>query len=172
MTGVGKYARILFSRTLWQQLRQAAAIFCTGNVWGILNLGSRGEHTVIRPSASLAYAEHIYLGSWVHINRRVIVWAGPRSSISIGDCTIIGPGTFITSDNHGTAAGTPMRFQQGKEADVIIGDDVWVGASSVILPGVTIGPGAVIAAGAVVTGDIPENAVAAGVPARIISRRE
>lgn len=54
---------------------------------------------------------------------------------------------------------------------VEIGDDVWIGAHAVILPGARIGKGAVIAAGAVVTGNIPEFAVAAGVPARFIRYR-
>ena len=49
-----------------------------------------------------------------------------------------------------------------------IGDNVWVGAGAVILPGVTIGEGSVIGAGAVVTQDIPANVVAAGVPCRVL----
>ena len=51
---------------------------------------------------------------------------------------------------------------------VTIGDDVWLGGSSVILPGVTIGDGAVIGAGCVVTRDIPPMVVAAGNPSRVI----
>lgn len=55
---------------------------------------------------------------------------------------------------------------------ITLGDDVWIGANSVILPGVTIGRGAVIGAGAVVTKDIPEYAIAVGNPARVIKYRE
>ncbi|REK69627.1 antibiotic acetyltransferase [Paenibacillus paeoniae] len=55
--------------------------------------------------------------------------------------------------------------------DVIIGNDVWVGANVIILPSVTIGNGAVIAAGAVVTKNVPDYAVVAGVPAKIIKYR-
>ena len=54
---------------------------------------------------------------------------------------------------------------------VTIGDDVWVGARATILSGVRIGSGAIVAAGAVVTSDVPEAAVVAGVPARVISQR-
>ena len=53
-------------------------------------------------------------------------------------------------------------------APVKIGNKVWIGAHATILPGVTIGNGAVVGAGAVVTKDVPENAVVAGVPAKII----
>lgn len=55
-----------------------------------------------------------------------------------------------------------------RSADIIIGDDAWIGTGSIILPGVRVGGGAVIGAGSVVTRDIPPGAVAAGSPARII----
>ena len=55
---------------------------------------------------------------------------------------------------------------------VIVGDDVLVGANAVVLEGVQIGSGAVIAAGAIVTEDVPENAVVAGAPARIVKYRD
>ena len=51
---------------------------------------------------------------------------------------------------------------------IVIGDDVWVGANSVVLPGVTIGSGVVIGAGSVVTRDIPPNVLACGVPCKVI----
>ena len=51
---------------------------------------------------------------------------------------------------------------------VVIGDNVWIGAHSTILAGVTVGKNAVIAAGSVVTKNVPENAVVAGVPAKVI----
>ena len=53
---------------------------------------------------------------------------------------------------------------------VVIGDDVWIGANAVILPGVTIGRHCVVAAGAVVTKDVPDNTVVGGVPAKIIKK--
>jgi acetyltransferase-like isoleucine patch superfamily enzyme len=58
-----------------------------------------------------------------------------------------------------------------KKNFVIIGNDVWVGANSIILPGVTIGDGAIIGAGAVVSHDVPPYAVVAGVPGRILRYR-
>ncbi|MFW5634332.1 MAG: DapH/DapD/GlmU-related protein, partial [Erythrobacter sp.] len=57
------------------------------------------------------------------------------------------------------------------ERDVEIGDDAWLGARVIVLPGVKIGAGAVIAAGAVVTSDIPSFAIAAGVPAKVVGTR-
>ena len=60
---------------------------------------------------------------------------------------------------------TCVRFTPPLHAEVHIGDNVWVGARSVILPGVKIGNNVVIAAGSVVTKDVPENVMVAGVPA-------
>jgi hypothetical protein len=54
---------------------------------------------------------------------------------------------------------------------VVIGNDVWLGASCLVLKGVTIGDGAVVAAGAVVTKDVPPYAIVGGVPARVIRYR-
>ena len=64
-----------------------------------------------------------------------------------------------------------MIKQDYMDGDIIIEDDVWIGAGSIITAGVTIGKGTVIGAGSVVTKDIPQNVIAAGVPAKIINKR-
>ncbi len=171
MNKLFKYIRILFSMTLWKQLRVSIVLFLNGNVWQIIHLGSYGRQSRILPSAQLAFAENIFIGGEVDVSRRVIIWAGPKSKITIGNKTGIGPGSFITSDNNSMKAGIPIRDQQRNEADVIIGSDVWIGANSIILPGVTINDGAVIGAGSVVTKDVPENAIAVGNPAKVLKYR-
>ncbi len=55
--------------------------------------------------------------------------------------------------------------------EVHIGNDVWLGAHAVVLPGVTINDGSVVAAGAVVANDVPRYSVIAGMPAKVIKRR-
>ena len=79
----------------------------------------------------------------------------------------MGPGVRIFSSNHGTEAGENMNQQEWVEKDVVVGNDVWLGANAVIVPGVKIGDGAVIAAGAVVTKDVPARVMVAGVPAKV-----
>ncbi|WP_405029289.1 acyltransferase [Neorhizobium sp. SHOUNA12A] len=78
----------------------------------------------------------------------------------------------IVGFNHGfDNPNVPINDQPHETLGITIGDDVWIGANAVILDGVTIGRGAVIAAGAVVTKDIPDLAIAAGVPAKVVRRR-
>lgn len=78
----------------------------------------------------------------------------------------------IVGFNHGfDDPHIPINDQPHETLGITIGDDVWIGANAVILDGVTIGRGAVIAAGAVVTRDVPDLAIAAGVPAKVVRRR-
>ena len=107
--------------------------------------------------------------------------------VTIGDytrigihCTVIGPecigdhvnlaqGITVTALNHNYADSSRRIDEQGICTNpVVIGDDVWIGANAVILPGVTIGRHVVVAAGAVVTKDIPDYSLVAGVPAKVI----
>ena len=107
--------------------------------------------------------------------------------VTIGDhtrigihCTVIGPvnignnvnraqGITVTALNHHFEDVTRRIDEQGiSTKPVVIGDDVWIGANAVILPGVTIGRHVVVAAGAVVTKDVPDNCIVGGVPAKVI----
>ena len=172
MLKIQKYLKIIFSRIFWLQLKQVIALFFSHNVWSMMQLGEMGMGTVIRPSASLTNPENIFLGENVHINRNAYLWAGKHSKIQIGDNLVCGPGIFITSDNHGIRKNKLIREQDGVEKDVIIGNDVWLGAYVILLPGVTVGDGAVIAAGSVVTKDVAPFTIVAGVPAKAIGQRK
>lgn len=95
-----------------------------------------------------------------------------RGNVTIGSNVMFGPGVSVFSENHGFLnLDIPMIDQPSSRKDVVIEDDVWLGANSIILYGVTIGKGSIIAAGAVVSKDVPPFSVAAGVPARIIGSR-
>ncbi|HMI91912.1 MAG TPA: acyltransferase [Polyangiales bacterium] len=92
--------------------------------------------------------------------------------LEIGARVGIGPGVRIITSSHREAGReVPVLFSPIELAKVAIGDDSDLGVGCVVLPGVTIGRGAVIGAGAVVNEDIPEYAVAAGVPARVLRIR-
>lgn len=94
------------------------------------------------------------------------------AGISIGTDCLIAPFCYLVDANHGVATGIPIRKQDMKASSIAIGDGVWLGAKVTVLPGVTIGSGAVIAAGAVVLEDVPDNAIAAGMPAVVKGYRK
>ena len=74
--------------------------------------------------------------------------------------------------DHGTKKGNLIRDQENKCRNIYIGSDVWLAANVTILKGVSIGDGAVIGAKALVNSNIPENAIAVGIPAKVIKYRE
>ncbi len=92
--------------------------------------------------------------------------------VTIGDYTRIAAHTVIVASNHIFDDSTKNIHEQGvSKKGIVIGNDVWIGAGARILDGVHIGDHAVIGAGSVVTHDIPENAIAVGVPARVLRLR-
>lgn len=92
--------------------------------------------------------------------------------IQIGNDCMIAPGVVLRATNHAyIEKNIPIRLQGLTPGQIIIGNDVWIGTNSIILPDVNIGDGAVIAAGAVVTKNVPAFCVVGGVPAKIIKYR-
>ena len=89
--------------------------------------------------------------------------------VTIGNHVNLAQGITVTALNHNFIDTTLRIDEQGISTNpVVIGDDVWIGANAVILPGVTIGRHVVVAAGAVVTKDVPDNCVVGGVPAKVL----
>lgn len=85
---------------------------------------------------------------------------------------LIGPGVYLFSVSHEIAnPDVPVRLQGRPTAPIRVEDDVWIGAHSTVVAGVTIGRGAVVGANSVVTRDVEPLAIVAGVPARQIGRR-
>lgn len=126
----------------------------------------------IHPTSSLRNANNIFLGENVRITMNCCIWAEKNSKVIIGDNVLVGPGVKIFCGNHGTKlCDIPITYQERLEADVFIGNDVWIGANSIIVSGVRINDGAVVAAGSVVTKDVSANTIVGGVPAEIIKSR-
>jgi acetyltransferase-like isoleucine patch superfamily enzyme len=91
--------------------------------------------------------------------------------VTIEDCVFVGHGVMFTNDPYPRAVspnGTPLSDGDWKVVPVTVRKGASIGSNATVLPGVTIGEQAVVGAGAVVTRDVPEYAVVAGVPARII----
>ncbi len=127
---------------------------------------------------------HVGLGCFVHIGKNFHAGCNcflqDYAQITIGDNVFLAPNVTITTINHPLNVDKRRVFltkdsfhPDGKGnwqiiAPVSIGNDVWIGAGAIILPGVTIGSGSTIGAGSVVTHDIPANVLACGVPCRVI----
>ncbi len=92
--------------------------------------------------------------------------------IRIGRSVEVAAGCSFYSYNHGTAPGQYVMDQRiESKGGITVGDGCWIGHGATVLAGVTIGAGAVIGAGSVVTRDVPDNAIAAGNPARVLRFR-
>ena len=121
------------------------------------------ESVALFPPFYSEFGKNLTLGKDVFIN------LGCRfqdtGGITIGDGTLIGHGSTLTTLNHSI---DPDKRADMVPAPIIIGRKVWLGAAVTIVPGVTIGDGAIIGAGAVVTKDVPAHTMVAGVPAKVI----
>ena len=121
------------------------------------------ESVTLFPPFHSEFGKNLVLGTNVFIN------LGCRfqdtGGITIGDDTLIGHGTTITTLNH---AVDPARRADMEPSPVTLGRRVWLGANVTVLPGVTVGDGAIIGAGSVVTKDVAADSIVAGVPARLI----
>lgn len=93
------------------------------------------------------------------------------TKIKIGNDCFIASNTTFNDTGHQYAKHTKIRNQPLTTAKITIEEDVWIGTSSVILQGITIGKGSIIGAGSVVNKSIPEYEIWAGVPARFIKKR-
>lgn len=114
---------------------------------------------------------HLTIGAETHIQPRcqLMSYEGP---LQIGRRVEIAPNCAFYPYDHGFAPGENIRNQPlTTKGGIIIGDDVWLGVGVIVLDGVRIGTGAVIGAGAVVTKNIPDNAIAFGVPAQVVKMR-
>lgn len=94
-----------------------------------------------------------------------------KDRIEIGENSLISSGVLFVDHNHEFHLNINIKDQSCKSEPIFIGDDVWIGAKSVILKGVTIGCGAIIAAGSVVNRDVPSFEMWGGVPAKKIKNR-
>lgn len=108
-------------------------------------------------------------GKTTRVGRDVFVNFGctflDQGGITIEDGVFIGPGARILTEHHPEEPALRHRLLV---RPVVIRRNAWIGAGASVLPGVTVGENAIVAAGAVVTKDVPDNAVAAGVPARVL----
>ncbi|MCK5823946.1 MAG: acyltransferase [Ichthyobacteriaceae bacterium] len=133
--------------------------------------GKVGSWVTFYPGIKINPASNIVIGDGVDLAWGVLITTG--GGVEIGDRSLIGYNTMIFSANHNIPKIGESIFESGHELKkVTIGKDVWVGAGCTIMAGVEIGDGAVIAGGSVVTKNVEANTIVAGVPAKLIRKRE
>ncbi len=138
-------------------------------------LGSVGPGVWIEPPFFCDYGAHVHIGADSFVNVNCVFL--DSAEIRIGASVLIGPGVQLLTVSHPIAAQdrvVPMSLRNAGVAPyrtearpITIGDQVWLGAGSIVLPGVSIGAGTTIGAGSLVTADIPPHCLAFGQPCRV-----
>jgi acetyltransferase-like isoleucine patch superfamily enzyme len=130
------------------------------------NSFSLGKKSVVESFACINNAVgDVIIGDYTRVGLHNTI-IGP---VSIGNHVNLAQGITVSALNHNFSDTTKRIDEQGiSTSQIIIEDDVWIGANAVILAGVRIGSHSVVAAGAVVTHDVPPNTLVGGVPAKVI----
>lgn len=140
---------------------------------GVANQGIKvGEHGFIGRDSILSCKDgDIVLGSHINMGFNCEVFSSSR--VEVGDYGLFAAYTYVVGGGHDHSdLGAVMIDQPRPSKGVVIGRNVWLGAGAKILDGVTLGSNVVVGAGAVVNESLPDAVIAAGVPARIIKRRD
>ncbi len=128
-------------------------------------IGSIGGRFVIHSPFRCDFGTNIHIGDNFIGNFNLAIL--DEAEVTIGNNVFIGPNCSLCTIVHALDAGQRNAGIM-RALPITIGDDVWIAANVVVLPGVTIGRGAVIGAGSVVTKDVPAGVLAAGNPCRVI----
>lgn len=128
-------------------------------------LGDCGGRVFIETPVHMSYGSNVHLEESFYANFNLVLV--DDTDIYIGDKTMIGPNVTICTTGH-PAYPLYREMVAHYSLPIHIGKNVWIGANSVVLPGVTIGDNTVIGAGSIVTRDIPANVVAVGNPCRVM----
>jgi acetyltransferase-like isoleucine patch superfamily enzyme len=134
-------------------------------------LGGFGQNVTILPGLRIASPKRLFIGSNCYFNEGVFITAA--GTVRIGDWVGIGPDAKIWSVNHKFSdPDVPFQLQGWDHKEVVIEDDVWIGANAFIMPGVHVGKGAIISANTVLLKSVPPYAVMAGNPGRVVGWRK
>ncbi|NVN94979.1 MAG: acyltransferase [Bacteroidetes bacterium] len=151
-----KVGKMVFTKGKPQITNKGTLIIGSYNsIWSKISNTRLSAH----PGGYLEIGNHNYInGAFISASSKVVL----GNNIKIGPQTMIMDSDFHDTSDHN---------KEGLSSEIIIEDNVWLGARSTVLKGVHIGKGAVIAIGAVVTKDVPANAIVGGIPAKIIKMK-
>src|SRR5437763_8070198 len=140
---IGRHGRVELGR--WSWVGHGTKLRCHE---GVVSIGAK---TVLGQECTISAYQHVSIGR---------------------ECVVADRVMLIDFDHGVVEVDRPIRLQGIYKRDVRVGNNVWIGYGACILRGVTIGDNAIVGTNTVVTKDVPENAVVAGVPARVIRMRE
>ena len=138
-------------------------------------LGGVGEGVWIEPPFFCDYGREIRIGASTFLNFNCVLL--DAAEISIGENGLLGPGVQLLTVSHPPRAADRMvpgwtpdsgsSPYRNRAAPITIGNNVWIGAATLVMPGVTIGDNVTIGAGSIVTRDVPPDVLALGQPCRV-----
>lgn len=174
LAAIARYVRLKYLRARWRRARFGARCDIRSGFHLVLD---EGADLRIGPRCILDRSMTIECYGTLHIGRDVIFGhhctLASRESLIIGDDCLLAEMVSVRDHDHRfDRLDVPIRKQDSTSAPVVIGRNVWIGAKSTVVKGVSIGDNAIIGANAVVTRDIPANAIAVGIPARVIRFRQ
>lgn len=147
-----------FNNTRPSEMERRMAIMCE-------LLGSVGKNCYIEPPLHANWGRNTHLGDNVYANFNLTLV--DDADVFIGSNVMIGPNVVLSTAGHPVDPELRRRVAQFN-LPIRIGDNVWLGAGVIVMPGITIGDNSVIGAGSIVTKDIPANVVAVGNPCRVM----
>lgn len=133
----------------------------------LYNLCGQSIHSTAQVYSSVRLATYpVTIGARTHVGPQCLFTGGIGCPIEVGDDCDIAPAVVFITGTHEIGS-TRRRAGVGKALPIKVGAGTWIGARALIMPGVTIGEGCIVAAGSVVTGNVPANALVAGIPATV-----
>ena len=191
------YSSLIIPRKISYPIYLVKRAFATARLKG--GFKSFGKGSLLASGVKAHNAQHISIGNDTSIMSHCILETAPSKNttpqltignncsigeyshitcankVTIGNGVLTGRFILITDNSHGASNIEemdipPLSRRIVSKGEVTIKDNVWIGVKATILPGVTIGRGAIIAANAVVTKDVPDYAIAAGIPAKIVKQ--
>ena len=169
---LGRLLRSIYWSRRFRQSKFPLSIGTGVEISGAKNIELGAEIYIVDRSVIRSEKGALSIGSRFALNGNARIVAD-FGEIQIGDDVMIGPNVVIRASNHNFERTDISMWDQGQQlgGKIVIGDDVWIGANVVVVSNVSIGSHVIIAAGAVVTKDVPDYAVVAGVPAKILKFR-
>jgi len=133
--------------------------------------GACGDSQTFQMNMRVTNPRKLRIGRRCNFGQGVFITAG--GGVTLGDYVGMGPESKIWSVNHRFDDPDTPWLEQGYEyKEVVIGDDVWIGANAFVMPGVEIGKGAIISAGTVLSKSVPAFSIVAGNPGRVVGWRK